>query len=404
MNKNYFIIALAASLMLTACGSASEKNTQMTTEESSQAESADTVAEDTSESSDEPEESSALQSESSEEPESSAAEKKKEKTKSDSSKASKEKNDTNTTIYINDQTTANTTTDQGGTATYSNDDTTKQDNSKQQSQDNSTKKLFENALENVSVEIGDESIVETGTVNGQYYKFTIDLTKWEKYTTTEDMVQLSRLFWQCYPRMYERYGDITDPPVDVILAIENEGYEVAEAGGDFVHLHDQWLYNNPGDYDCIVHELAHIIQAYWDKNFLEYDSYIELFADVNRMEYAMDNGYYNDSVWTLQNVYWEDEIKSSVRFFLWLDYMYSKGDTDIMRRFCSICYNQDYSPDEWDKAWQEIFEGTGLEGKTVNEAWEMYKESDFSYLSSYADKGETSELLQAYDIRGKLKH
>ncbi len=59
---------------------------------------------------------------------------------------------------------------------------------------------------------------------------------------------LSELFWECYPKMVERFYVLSDAPMDVTIAIENEGYEVAEAGGNFVHLHDQWLYSNPDDY------------------------------------------------------------------------------------------------------------------------------------------------------------
>lgn len=401
MNKKLFIIAITATVLLTACGSTEKKDSKKTAENSSQAEITSTVSEDISDSSEKSEESSAVQTESSEKIESSSAEKKKEKTVSDSSKASKEKNDTNNTIIINDQNYTNNTTDQNGTSTNTNDNTSDHDVGQQQDHTD-TKKMFEDSLNNVSVEVGDESIVETGTVNGRYYRFTIDLSKWDEFTTTDDMLQLSKLFWQSYPRMYERYADITDPPTDVILAIEDEGYEVAEAGGNFVHLHDQWLYSNPDDYDCIVHELAHVIQAGWENPFLEYSSYIELFADVCRMEYAMDNGYYNDNSWLLQTVDGQDTRKTSVRFLVWLDYMYSNGDIDIMRRFCEVCYNKKYSSAEWDDAWQEIFKGTELEGKTADEAWELYTDSDFAYLSSYSEKGETSVLLQDYDIRGKF--
>ncbi|MBO4866475.1 MAG: hypothetical protein J5582_07865 [Ruminococcus sp.] len=401
MKNKLFIIALTATVLLTACGKTAGNDSKKTEDSSSHAESTSRVSEESSDNAENSEESSDAQSESSEESESSMAEKKKEKTKSDSSKASKEKNDSNTTIIINDPTTQNNTANQNGTTTYTNDNTSNYDDSQKQDHTD-TKKMFEDALDNVSVEIGEESVVERGVVNGQNYILTIDLSKWDKFTTTEDMVQLSRLFWQSYPKMYERFADITDPPVSVILAIEDEGYAVAEAGGDFVHLHDQWLYSNPEDYDCITHELAHVIQAEWDGESLEYDSFIELFADACRMEYAMDNGYYNDYVWTLQTAGQQDTRRTSVRFLVWLDYMYSNGDIDIMRRFCEACYDQEYSPAEWAQAWQEIFKGTALEGKTVDEAWEMYTSSDFAYLSSSADKGETSDLLQAYDIRERL--
>ncbi len=149
--------------------------------------------------------------------------------------------------------------------------------------------MFRAALPGVEVTIDGDSVLQTGTVSGQDYTLTLNLSKWEKHTTPEQLVTLSRLFWQCYPRMWARYADISGAPSEVTLAVENEGYEVASAGGSFVHLHDQWLERYPEDFDCITHELAHVIQNGWDGNYLEDSGYIERFADCSRYEYAIDN-------------------------------------------------------------------------------------------------------------------
>ncbi|MBR1383026.1 MAG: hypothetical protein IJ555_04340 [Ruminococcus sp.] len=315
--------------------------------------------------------------------------------------------ETTTTTTAQTTTTTTTTTTTSTTTTTAEITTTSQpeESLPPQEDDPLSKERFEGALNNVSVEINGDKITETGSVNGTEYSLTIDLSKWAQFTTPEDMVQLSRLFWQSYPRMYQRFGDITGAPCDVILVIENEGYEIAEAGGDLVHLHDRWLHDNPQDYDCIAHELGHIAQNgwLWDENFLEYSQYIELFADLCRMEYPLDDGYYNDFVWTLQPVYGQDSRETSVRFLVWLDYMYSTEDIDVIRRFCDICYNDLYPAALWEDAWKDILKGTDADGKTIGELWDIYADSDFSYLLSYADKGEKSELLQSYDIRGRVR-
>ncbi len=266
-----------------------------------------------------------------------------------------------------------------------------------------TPELFSSALDGIAVTVGADTVTETGTVSGQSYSLTINLSKWEKYTTPGQMVMLSRLFWQCYPRMYARYADLSDPPTDVILAIENDGYAVAEAGGNFVHLHDQWLYRYPEDYDCITHELAHIIQKDWDEDYLEDSGYIERFADCCRYEYALDNGLYNDGQWTLHTVDSELTRSTSVRFLVWLDHMYSDADTDMMRNFFAVSRNGMTEPEYWGSAWQEVFSGTQLDGRTIDEVWAMYAESDFAYLSSYSSSGSTSELLAQYPVREKLR-
>jgi len=263
--------------------------------------------------------------------------------------------------------------------------------------------LFEQALPDVRFVFGDDEIIETGEVNGQAYKITVNLKKWAQLTTMDQIVTLSELFWECYPRMYARFHDLSDAPSEVTLAIENEGYEVASAGGNFVHLHDNWLHRFGDDFDCITHELAHVIQAGWDSDYLEYSDYIERFADCCRYEYAMKNGYYNDSGWTLQTVQDESTREKSVRFLVWLDYYYSDENTDILRNYYRVCYGREYPTENWAAAWQEIFKGTALAGKSIDEVWLMFAQSGFAQYSSNAAPGETSPLLAHFPIREKLK-
>ena len=262
---------------------------------------------------------------------------------------------------------------------------------------------FSAALSGVEVTVSGDKVLQKGKVNGQDYTLTLSLSKWEKHTTPAQLVTLSRLFWQCYPRMWARYADISGAPSEVTLAVENEGYEVASAGGNFVHLHDQWLERYPEDYDCITHELAHVIQNGWDSDYLEDSGYIERFADCSRYEYAIDNGYYNDGEWGLQTVADESTRSTSVRFLVWLDYNYTDENADILRNFLDVCRNRKIPSAQWESAWTEVFAGTKLAGKTIVEVWAMFTASDFANLSSYSDHGSGSELLARYPVREKIR-
>ena len=222
----------------------------------------------------------------------------------------------------------------------------------------------------------EEVIVEQRAVDGREYTFTIDLTKWHGYTTREQIDVISDLFWEVYPAMYERFGVYSDASTDVTLAIEDEGYEIAETSDNFVHLHDQWLYEWPDDYDCLTHEFAHVIQNGWDGNYLEYDSYIERFADYCRYVYAYNDGYYNDTAWTLQTVEDEPDRESSVRFLVWLDHYYSSDENDLLLKYFEVCYDCAYESDDWDEAWAYILEGSELEGLSIDQVFELYAGSD----------------------------
>ena len=272
-------------------------------------------------------------------------------------------------------------------------------------QASSTQAMFDKALDGIRTEITLDRIVQTGTVGAFDYSLTVDLSKWERHTTLKQIVDLSRLFWDCYPKMYARFQDVTDAPTDVILAVENEGYGIAEAGGDFVHLHDMWLHDNLTDYDCITHELAHLIQGSgWDGDYLEYSDYTELFADCCRYEYALDGGDFNDAVWTLQTAEEQPDRSCSVRFLVWLDYKYSHDDTDMLKRFFIPAHSATYPAEEWENAWADIFSGTPLAGMTVDAVWALYAASDFSHLDAHAERGKTSQLLRYYDVRGRFRN
>ncbi len=255
-----------------------------------------------------------------------------------------------------------------------------------------TTAMFKTALPGIQTSMDDVQIYQKGKVEGRDFSFTINLSKWNKNTSVEQIVIISQLFWQTYPAMYKRFGESMFSPEDITLAIEDEGYEVAWAMGSLVHLHDKWLKDNPNDFDCLTHEFSHVIQNNWLENYLEYDGYIERFADYCRFIYAFNDGYYNDNVWTLWTPENEDSRESSVRFLVWLDTFYSTPKNDILLRYAHVARNGHFARDDWDNAWNRIFRGSKLEGKTIDEAWALFVESDFAWLSSYSEEGKKSKL------------
>jgi len=255
----------------------------------------------------------------------------------------------------------------------------------------------------VTTVISEDNILQTGTVEGTAYKLTIRLRRWAGKTTPEQIVILSRLFWQCYPRMYRRFGKAGNSPTRITLNIEDRGYEIAWQSENLIHLHDGWLQRYPNDFDCITHELAHAIQNGWDDGRrLEYDDYIERFADVCRYLYAFNNGEYNDPQWELGTAEEETHRKDSNRFPVWFDYQYSTPECDLLLNYFTVCRSEKYPTHMWKEAWAEIFKGSALEGRDIEDVWNEYKQSEFASLSTHAENG-TSPLLEKYDVRGRVK-
>lgn len=267
-----------------------------------------------------------------------------------------------------------------------------------------TKAMFDENLDGINTTMTGTTVMQNADINSRPYTLTIELENWTGRTSAGQIVNLSKLFWQCYPQMYERFGVISGASRDVTFVVDiNYDDDVAGTMNDVIYLQDNWLGANPDDYDCMTHELAHVIQNVWDENYLEYSSYIERFADYCRYIYAFDDGYYNDSCWRLQDYFAEDSVDMSVRFLVWLDYTCSTEDNDVLAKYFDICYNKKYDTANWAYAWAEIFQGTPLEGMTVFEAWCSYTRTDFAIYDSTAEQGEKSQLLLNYDIRNKLK-
>lgn len=243
-----------------------------------------------------------------------------------------------------------------------------------------------------------KEVKQSGTVDGTEYKLTIRLTRWTGRTSPEQIVILSRLFWECYPKMYKRFGAAGKSPTEITLDIENKGYGIAWNAGQLVHLHDGWLERYPEDYDCITHELAHAIQNGWDGETLEYEDYIERFADACRYLYAFRDGEYNDKDWQMQTIEHEPTREASVRFIVWFDYFYSTAENDLFLNYFRVCHDEIYPTADWKKAWAEIFSGSALEGRDIDNIYAEYAASEFASLSTLRNDGE-SPLLEKYDVR-----
>jgi len=266
-----------------------------------------------------------------------------------------------------------------------------------------TKEAFDAYLKDfVATTLYPNKIHQIGIVDGKKYELTIRLTRWTGRTTPEQIVLLSRLFWANYPKMYKRFGEAGESPTEITLDIENRGYGIAWNAGKLVHLHDGWLEKWKNDYDCITHELAHAIQNGWDGETLEYDSFIERFADACRFLYAFNNGEYNDWGWQMQTVGDEPTREDSVRFLVWFDYFYSTPDNDLLLNYFKVCRSEKYPTAEWKTAWAEIFKGSALEGRDIDDIYAEYAKSEFAALSTKGKNG-TSPLLEKYDVRRNTK-
>ncbi len=247
------------------------------------------------------------------------------------------------------------------------------------------------------------------TINGIQFKLVLDLSDWQKHTKAEDLLKIKELFYEVYPQMYDRFGGYKPSPTDVEIKVRNytndEDNPAAYTTKNQIYLNDKFLESNPMHYDCMTHELAHVIQNGWAGEKVEYgmDS-IESFANYCRFVYAYKDGRYNDMVHEMKDAEAKNVRDKSTRFLVWLDQQALSSDRDIMRDYFELCSDGSYTKDNWDKAWKRLFKGTKFEGKSIDKVWKMYLDSKFAYYSSKAaDENSKSELIEKTDVRNYIK-
>lgn len=256
----------------------------------------------------------------------------------------------------------------------------------------------------------EKQIYFSATINDTPFSLTIDLSGAAGHTKPWQIVIAAKLFWYCYPQMYARFATETSPR-DVILLIEDFGYEIAEAWENKVHIHDQWLEGCPIDFDCLTHEFAHTVQSDWQEEnmpFFEDDSYmVERFADFCRYLYAFKDGKFNDRCWEIQPIESESNYHDSVRFWVWLDYTYSTPEVDIYKNINAQILSGKYTTADWAPdgiAYQDALKGTAAYGKDILTLWDEYAATEMAHLSSHTDKDETvSPLLKAVPFRDAVR-
>ncbi|RKM57126.1 hypothetical protein D6853_03665 [Butyrivibrio sp. X503] len=244
-------------------------------------------------------------------------------------------------------------------------------------------------------------------VNGIEFSLTIDLTKWDGRAGTSTIDELEKLFFEAYPAMYDRFGFYSMAPTDVTLVIRDDS-ELNIAGAahqtSTILINQNYLAANPQHYDAFTHELAHLIQNGWKSEYIEYDKYKEIFANYCRYIYAYKNGKYNDASWTLNTAKDDKSRENSSRFLVWLDMETSSSDRDIIRDYFEIIIDKKYPSSDWGEAWKYLFKGTKFAGKSIDDVWKKYEESDFGgYPAKVSNIGETSELIKKTDARNYIK-
>lgn len=249
-------------------------------------------------------------------------------------------------------------------------------------------------------------------VNGIEYTFTLDYRKSTVEVSEEKLKTFEDFFYEVYPKMYDRFGGYDESPVDVTITLDTEYIlsfpslenAVACALRDKVTVHNDFFEPDIPRYDYLSHELGHVLQYYYDREYYEFDNAVDLFAEYCSFVYAYKDGMYNDMIWPLEDIDQQNSRETSTRFLVWLDKELLSDDRDIIRDYFELCFEQRYQKNQWGDAWKQLFKGTKFEGMSIDQVWDKYKNSDFAKLSAMApDTNTKSELISKTDVRNYIK-
>ena len=130
--------------------------------------------------------------------------------------------------------------------------------------------------------------------------------------------QLSALYYQCYPKLVERYENPKKPATrHVTLTFKRNVNYPAFCTGSEITINVDWLKRNPNDIGLLTHELTHVVQAYPMSNpgWL-----VEGIADYARKEF----GPKEQPGWQLpkklsEKQSYRNSYRVTARFLEWLD-------------------------------------------------------------------------------------
>lgn len=184
-------------------------------------------------------------------------------------------------------------------------------------------------------------------------ELTLCVTVQDTRTQAETVAQMTELFFDVYPRLTERFNPGAPATVNFIIG---PAPFIAGALGDTVTYQTDWLVDHPEDYDVVVHEIMHLVQAYQGApGWLT-----EGIADYVRHYYGVNH---EAAGWGLQmptaGSSYTSGYGTTGRFLIWVETRY---DIELVDVLDATLRAGSYAATIW----------VSYTGKTVAELWADY--------------------------------
>jgi hypothetical protein len=183
--------------------------------------------------------------------------------------------------------------------------------------------------------------------------YTLCVTIQDFRVSTATVGHMTESFFDAYPKLAERFN--RGAPLNVNFVLGPASF-IAGASGNSVTYQADWLVRNPEDYDVVVHEVTHIVQAYTTApGWLT-----EGIADYARYHYGVNNV---AAGWNIRppepGQPYTTGYGTTARFLVWVEERYS---VELANELNAALRAGAYEPGLW----------MTLTGKSVDELWADY--------------------------------
>jgi Peptidase of plants and bacteria len=183
--------------------------------------------------------------------------------------------------------------------------------------------------------------------------YTLCVTIQDFRVSTGTVEHMTESFFDVYPKLAERFN--RGAPLHVDFVIGPASF-IAGASGNSVTYQASWLVLNPEDYDVVVHEVTHIVQAYTTApGWLT-----EGIADYARYRYGVNNV---RAGWNIRppepGQSYTTGYGTTARFLVWVEERYA---VELANELNAALRAGEYQPGLW----------VTLTGKSVDALWADY--------------------------------
>ena len=179
------------------------------------------------------------------------------------------------------------------------------------------------------------------------------------YSETPEYKDFAEMAYQLAVNFKSKYDsilvtDTAQEPKKITVAIKKSYKGVADTQGSSIVISADWVKEHPKDYGCLIHEIAHVFQAYPEYKVWQ----TEGIADYVRW-IVFEKMNYKDTPFSIGATDYNKGYKQTAGFFAWIENEIKPG---FIKELSYNLWKNTYSDEDFKT----------ITGKSLDELWALY--------------------------------